>query len=652
MITLHRPARMWPDTVPSAEVVVRAPPQPAAGGSGTVWPMLLFPLLTLVGSIVFVLYSPSVLFIVIAGVLVLGSLGFAVAIVVQQRSGDRRRARRARARYLAYLDDLAGELDRTARLQDLAGRFVHPGPTDLWAVACQRVRLWERAPAHEDFATARIGTGAAPLATRLRLEGDDDPLADRDPAALAAARRLIEERGRIEDQPLLLDLRARPSVSLVGPRPLARAVARAVVAELAVFCAPDDLLLAICHPPEPEAAAAWEFAKWLPHIRAHDGQALLCDDGDRLAELLGGEVARRRDRARRRAGLLLDEAGLLMAAGAEPEPQRHLLLVADGWARSELVADLAERAAELGAGVLVLVDAQRDEPRTVHDRVHLEPGGALTMTGPDGAVRRGRSHGADPVLCEVIARLLTPLRLGEHDARAVLAETWRLSDLLGIPDLEDFHPERTWRERPIREQLRVPLGVGADGEPVVLDLKEPALGGMGPHGLVVGATGSGKSELLRTLTTGLAVTHPPDLLSLVLVDFKGGATFAGMADLPQVAGVITNLQDDLALVDRVHDALIGEQLRRQELLRRAGNLDSIREYHRLRAQGADLEALPFLLVIVDEFGELLSGRPDFIDLFVAIGRVGRSIGIHLMLASQRLEEGRLRGLESHLSYRI
>src|SRR5207248_7792188 len=154
-------------------------------------------------------------------------------------------------------------------------------------------------------------------------------------------------------------------------------------------------------------------------------------------------------------------------------------------------------------------------------------------------------------------------------------------------DPATIRPERAWRERPLGDRLRVPLGVGADGEPVILDLKEPALGGMGPHGLVVGATGSGKSELLRTLVTGLALTHPPELLSLVLVDFKGGATFAGMADLPHVAGVITNLQDDLALVDRMRDALFGEQLRRQELLRRAGNLDSIREYQRLRAGRPD-----------------------------------------------------------------
>ncbi|MEK8142999.1 FtsK/SpoIIIE domain-containing protein [Streptomyces sp. M10(2022)] len=144
----------------------------------------------------------------------------------------------------------------------------------------------------------------------------------------------------------------------------------------------------------------------------------------------------------------------------------------------------------------------------------------------------------------------------------------------------------------------------------------------------------------------------------MLVDFKGGATFAGVTELPHVAGLITNLVDDLALVDRVRDALVGEQQRRQRILRDAGNIDTVREYQLRRAAGATgpdgrpLEPLPYLLIIVDEFGELLSTRPDFIDLFVQIGRVGRSLGMHLLLASQRLEEGRLRGLESNLSYRI
>ena len=175
---------------------------------------------------------------------------------------------------------------------------------------------------------------------------------------------------------------------------------------------------------------------------------------------------------------------------------------------------------------------------------------------------------------------------------------------------------------------------------------------MGPHGLVIGATGSGKSEFLRTLVLGLAMTHSSEALNMVLVDFKGGATFAGLSDMPHVSAVITNLENELTLVDRMQDALSGEMVRRQELLREAGNYASVRDYEKARTGGEPLEPLPSLFIVVDEFSEMLSAKPEFIDLFVAIGRLGRSLGLHLLLASQRLEEGRLRGLESHLSYRI
>lgn len=285
--------------------------------------------------------------------------------------------------------------------------------------------------------------------------------------------------------------------------------------------------------------------------------------------------------------------------------------------------------------------------------------GRTASSGPmDGAAPTDAATDLD-LLAGAIAAAATasgirpPGQLWSDEVAAeVHVDTVGLDQLLGIADMADLDPTRTWRRRSTRDALRVPVGVAADGDPLLLDLKESALGGMGPHGLVVGATGSGKSELLRTLVAALTVTHPPDRLSLVLVDFKGGATFAGMADLPHVAGMITNLADDLALVDRMRDALYGEQRRRQELLRRGGNLAGIREYTERRDAGADLEPMPSLLVVVDEFAELLTSKPDFIDLFVAIGRLGRSLGMHLLLASQRLEEGRLRGLESHLSYRI
>ena len=204
-----------------------------------------------------------------------------------------------------------------------------------------------------------------------------------------------------------------------------------------------------------------------------------------------------------------------------------------------------------------------------------------------------------------------------------------------------FRLDPDWGATTDAERLTVVLGTGDDGAPVHLDLKEAAAGGIGPHGLVVGATGSGKSELLRSVVVQLALRHPPDELTMVLIDFKGGAAFAGLAELPHLAGLVTNLADDAVAVDRMSDALAGEVLRRQEVVRAAGAT--------VATPGL---GLPTLLVVVDEFAELVAARPELLEQFVAIARLGRSLGIHLVLATQRLDEGGMRPLEAHLAYRI
>ncbi|WP_448453081.1 type VII secretion protein EccCb [Mycolicibacterium phlei] len=254
--------------------------------------------------------------------------------------------------------------------------------------------------------------------------------------------------------------------------------------------------------------------------------------------------------------------------------------------------------------------------------------------------------GLTPPQATACARRLAPHR--DAAAPSSTRRTWW--DLTGIAGPDRLDVDTLWvHARGLRP---VPVGVGDDGTPVAIDINEAARGGAGPHGLCVGATGSGKSEFLRTLVLGMITAHPPDVLNLVLVDFKGGATFLGLERANHVAAVITNLADEAHLVARMNDTLAGELHRRQELLRSAGTFTNIGEYAAARARGASLPALPALFVVVDEFSELLTQHPDFAELFLAIGRLGRSLGIHLLLASQRLDEGRLRGLDTHLSYRI
>ena len=244
------------------------------------------------------------------------------------------------------------------------------------------------------------------------------------------------------------------------------------------------------------------------------------------------------------------------------------------------------------------------------------------------------------------ARRLAPYRLAASAHEGTSLDWVDLMGIRGVDPGEHWKVSGDGRIRP------VPIGVADDGTRVHLDINEAARNGMGPHGLCVGATGSGKSELLRTLALGMIAYHPPDVLNLILIDFKGGATFLGLERARHVGAVITNLADEAHLVGRMNDALSGEMNRRQELLRAAGRFANLAEYQRARSQGASLPPLPVLFILVDEFSELLSQHPDFAELFVTIGRLGRSLGMHLLLASQRLDEGRLRGLETHLSYRI
>ncbi len=389
----------------------------------------------------------------------------------------------------------------------------------------------------------------------------------------------------------------------------------------------------------PDRATALEallqLAASAGHLGIHVVLATTQPGGRAAAALLacaGTRLALRLSDAAARAFVGIDDP----AAISRTQPGR-------GWLR---LGDLPAFAVQVGwSGAQ---DPFRDRPLAQRPVGTGVPGAAKPAAGPAGPTALAE------VIEAVLERRLAPAAaLWGAPADGLDGDAPpSLPTMLGLASVEDFDPATAWLPPPQERFLRVPIGGDGRGQIVELDLKEAAFDGMGPHGLVVGATGSGKSELLRTLVTALVATHGPDELSLVVVDFKGGATFAGLADLPHIAGEITNLESDLSGVDRMEAALLGEQQRRQQLLRDAGHLDSAHDYRLKRSSQPDLPPLPELLVIVDEFAELLESRPEFIDMFLSIGRLGRSLGVHLLLATQRLEEGRLRGLESHLRYRV
>lgn len=639
--------RLEPPAVPSGQVVLQPPPevQPSDGVSGML--ANLIPMLGSVGSIVFVaMNQPGPRGMIAAGMFLLASLGFVGVNGWRQRSQHQAAVVGARREYLAYLSELRTSVRQAANAQRRAAEWTSPDPRALPAVAEERTRVWERRSQHDDFLVARVGVGAQPLCVELEAP-PTPPLAQLDPVAASAAHRFLVTHRVQQGVPLAFDVRSVARIEVTGPAAESRALARAVVAQLATFHAPEDLQVAVLA--SQAALPEWDWVKWLPHAhstRARDAVGAARMMGTTLADV---ETLLPEDlHERPRFGYATDA------------PLPHVLVVVDGGhvpvGNAILTAD-----GVLGVTVLELPErwGELDEPTTLRLNVGTATRSDEATRAPVDVLRLGnapvRVDGDQMTVAdaEATARRLLPLHVSSGPERGDEEVTSELVDLLGVGDVRDLDLSVAWRPRLPRDRLRVPIGVTPQGQPVALDIKESAQQGMGPHGLIIGATGSGKSEVLRTLVLALALTHSSEDLNFVLVDFKGGATFAGMADMPHVSAIITNLGEELTLVDRMQDALQGEMVRRQELLRAAGNFANVADYEKARRGGrTDLEPLPALLIVCDEFSELLSAKPEFVDLFVTIGRLGRSLQMHLLLSSQRLEEGRLRGLESHLSYRI
>lgn len=545
--------------------------------------------------------------------------------------------------YLRYLGQMRDRAREAADEQRAEREWVHPDPQMLWSLATTR-RMWERRQNDPDFCHLRAGRGSQRLATRL-VPPQTGPVEELEPIATLALRRFVRAHSLVPELPISIALRGFAAVGLIGDTEIKRGLARALLAQLATFHCPDDLLIAVVT--TGRTKSQWEWAKWLPHVQHPaivDGIGQMRMMAGSLAEVeqMLDEQLRERQRFTRNAPPPADQPHIVIVIDDGDVTREEQILLEEGLVGVTLL-DLSESLGNLTArrGLRLVIEDDK-----------------LGARSASGVEWFGRPDWLSLVEAEALARRLSPYRVGGVDTGGSEEDPLSMSnnppllEFLSIPgDPMTFDVQQAWRPRPVRDRYRVPFGIGEFGQQVELDIKESAMEGMGPHGLCIGATGSGKSEFLRTLVLGMLATHSSTSLNMILVDFKGGATFLGLDKAPHVAATITNLAGDLTLVDRMKDAIAGEVSRRQEVLAK-GNYKNVWDYEKARENGADLDPLPALFICIDEFSEMLTAKPDFIDIFLQIGRVGRSLQIHMLLASQRLEEGKLRGLDTFLSYRI
>ena len=580
-----RPAR--PDEAPLSAL----PALPARAVVARTGVGLVPTVVSVLGAGVAALVLHQMLFLVLAGVGAVATL-----ITAAQQRWVARRARQTHQRQLA-----SARADR-ARAVALAHADACAAAQDQpeLAVAVRRAvgrsaRLWERRRHHPDAGRVALGrgdvawTGARSLAPG---DGADEELA-----------RLVAGHAELPDVPVMVQLEPGTVVGIVGARPAARALARSMLLQLVVHEGPADRRVAVV---TDDAVGPWRWVTWLPHAGG---------PGSAHGAVAAGAAA---------ADRLLDA----MTAPIDGGP--GLVLVVDGaaLAAARTSAARAVLAGRRGSAVALVVADQVDElPAACTHVVRLGVDGTAVLHTVAPSVRQPfRPAGAGEVTAAVVARALARFEDPERVDAGALPAVVALRDLLGPEATDGARLAASWTALGSDPAPRAPIGVAVDGV-VELDLERD-----GPHALVAGTTGAGKSELLRSWVVGLAVRCPPHDLTFLLIDYKGGAAFDACASLPHVVGVVTDLDD--ALAERALRSLDAEVRRRERSLREAGAAD-LRAYRAGAGGAPGAEPLPRLVVVVDEFATLAAELPGFVSALVGVAQRGRSLGVHLVLATQR-----------------
>ncbi|WP_406468885.1 FtsK/SpoIIIE domain-containing protein [Streptomyces hirsutus] len=639
----NRPPRLRP---PTRQTTFRLPSAPREYEPRPLpWLMALTPL---VGAVVAVLIFQRWYYLIMAGL--------SPILLFANYFNDKKHGRKSHAKQVKEYEEQKERIEKDAQdalVQERDDRrHAIPDPAAVLSLGTgPRTRLWERRRTDRDHLLIRVGTGQLPSEVVL-----DDPEQD-------DHRRQVT--WKIEDAPVALDLRALGVVGMAGPGDSARALGRWAVAQTAALHSPMDVQFYVLS--ENSAQPSWDWVRWLPHARPSSGQdvnVLIGTDaetvGARVGELTQILDARKKAAEQNRSqGTTFSDPDIVVVWDGSRRLRSLpgvVRLLREGPAVSlyAICLDAEERFLPGECQAFVVAEPRPEEHgRGGRDRQHAQPqqasGGFPSFQAwhtatpePDRAARpdklrlRVEEAGAERIKnvrpdfvpaawCLRLARSLSPLRdiSGESEDSALPGSS-RLLDVLQLePPASDAIVAR-WRMG--GQSTLAVIGESYDG-PFGIDLRKD-----GPHGLIAGTTGSGKSELLQTIVAALAVANTPENMTFVLVDYKGGSAFKDCVKLPHTVGMVTDL--DAHLVERALESL-GAELKRREHILAAADAKDIEDYQDLVRRDPSHAPVPRLLIVIDEFASMVRDLPDFVTGLVNIAQRGRSLGIHLLLATQR-----------------
>ncbi len=530
-----------------------------------------------------------------------------VSNVITERRASSKQGKETRAAYESRRNQAVADIAAGLAAETSYRRSSVPDAAATVLTASLPTRqLWERRRTDEDSLRVRVGLADQPSELTIIGENASSP----------------SEHRTVYEVPVTLALRDVGVLGVAGEDESARSCARWLLTQLATFHAPRDLSVSILAPTN---GGNWAWARWLPHLRPADLDAYTARVGtdqdtvtSRVVELAGLMKSRRdQTQSSGRADRSVFPAHVVVLDGA------RALRAVPG------IAALLADGPDLGIFFICLEQEERLLPEECTATVTLDPDrtGYLAVHAagrlPRESIRAELMRASE---AEQIARGLAPVKdISADDGETTLPSSARLLDILALepPTVDGLRARWQLGGRTTTMQL----GIGADG-PFALDLRRD-----GPHGLIAGTTGSGKSELLQSMIASLAVDNRPDAMNFVLVDYKGGSAFKDCVRLPHTVGMVTDL--DAHLVTRALTSL-GAELRRREHVLAAASVKDIEDYQDLDARTpGGLTPLPRLLLVIDEFASMARELPDFVTGLVNIAQRGRSLGIHLLLATQR-----------------
>ncbi|WP_086348244.1 type VII secretion protein EssC [Candidatus Enterococcus clewellii] len=608
---------------PEEKVMIHAPSEPRAEPKEQLVKIILPPLAMLAVTAVMALLRSNMLFVIASGTTTLMTLTFSTQSFFKNKKEHKQSLIDREIQYNEYLVDKAVELYQINEKQRQGQYYHYPCITELLEMGkTYSPRVYEKTALHFDFLYYRLGLGRVPSTSSIDYSNKER----------GKETDHIEELGyelytkslELDGMPILANLVNGP-VGYIGPRNFVLEQLHLLVNQLSLFHSYHDLQFISIFPENEKEQ--WEWLRWLPHAKLQDVNVRGCvyNQGSRDQVLNSlNQILKSRKNALAENGNSRDSALFT---------PHYVVLLTD----KKLILDhvimefFNEDPSELSCSVIFVEDVMSslsDNIQTVIDIRDRNTGVLLLEKGQLKNTTFQLDHFPGDFDKEVLPRLLAPLNHLQN-LKPSIPESVTFLEMYGIETFHEFNVAQRWAQNSPHKTLAVPLGLRGKEDIVMLNLHEKA---HGPHGLIAGTTGSGKSEIVQSYILSLAVNFHPYDVAFLLIDYKGGGMANLFRNLPHLLGSITNL--DSAQSMRALISIHAELKRRQRLFSE-NNVNHINQYQKLYKSREVLEPMPHLFLISDEFAELKSEQPEFMKELVSTARIGRSLGIHLILSTQK-----------------